>query len=171
MTGVDAALQAAYIGIGSNLGGPARQLSAALERLGAAPGIRVDAVSALYRSAPLGGIEQPDFLNAAAAIATELDARSLLAELKSIEAAMGRDRSVRRWGPRAIDLDLLVFDDHMIDTGELTVPHPGIAERNFVLLPLRDLAPELVIPGLGSLRDLPVPEEPVIEKVSESPWH
>ena len=125
----------------------------------------------LYRSAPLGGIEQPYFLNAAVSILTSFDARTLLAELKAIESRMGRDRSVRRWGPRAIDLDLLVYDAVTIDSPELTVPHAGIGERNFVLLPLRDLAPELVIPGLGPLSKLPVPGEPAIERISDAPWH
>ncbi len=170
MTGPEAAAHAAYIGIGSNLGGPARQLAAALDKLDAVAGVDIEGVSGLYRSAPLGGIEQPDFLNAAAAVRTELDAHALLAELKAIEAAMGRDRSARRWGPRAIDLDLLVYGALRIESAELTVPHAGIGERNFVLLPLRDLAPELVIPGLGSLEEWPVPDEPLIEKISDAPW-
>ena len=167
---IGAGAHLAYIGIGSNLGGPARQLSVALDRLGAVDLVEIVGVSGLYRSAPLGGIEQPDFLNAAAAICTGLDPQALLAELKLIESDMGRDRSVRRWGPRAIDLDLLVYDAVTIESPGLTVPHAGIGERNFVLLPLRDLAPELVVPGLGPLRDWPVPGEPAIEKISDAPW-
>ena len=170
MTEAPAAAVTAYIGIGSNLGGPTRQLSIALNELEAIDSIRILDVSSLYRSGPLGGIEQPDFLNAAVAVRASLDAAALLAELKGIEERMGRDRSVRRWGPRAIDLDLLLYGDVTIESSELTVPHAGIGERNFVLLPLRDLAPELVIPGLGPIKDQPVPDEPRIERISDAPW-
>lgn len=167
MTGSTAASHAAYIGIGSNLGGPARQLAAALDRLGAVAGVEIAGVSSLYRSAPLGGIEQPDFLNAVAAIRTGLDAHTLLADLKAIEEQMGRDRSVRRWGPRAIDLDLLVYDAITIESPELTVPHAGIGERNFVLLPLGEIAPDLVVPGLGRVASIPVNmDEPSISRIA-----
>ena len=167
MTAKDALWTPAYVGLGSNLSQPSRQLRAALDHLVATEGIRVYAVSGTYRSAPLGGIEQPDFLNACAAVMTCLSARALLDSFQAIEGALGRDRSVKRWGPRTIDLDLLVFGPHRIDEPGLCVPHPGIASRNFVLLPLRDIAPELQVPGLGRLRDLPIPSEPPIAAVGD----
>ena len=157
----------AYVGLGSNLSQPSRQLRAALDCLVATEGIRVYAVSGTYRSAPLGGIEQPDFLNACAALMTCLSARALLETFKGIEAKLGRDPGAQRWGPRTVDLDLLVFGLHRIDEPGLSVPHPGIASRNFVLLPLGDIAPELQVPGLGRLRDLPIPSEPAIAAVGD----
>ncbi len=105
----------------------------------------------------MGPADQPDFVNAVAVISTALDAVTLLGQLKCIEQRMGRVQG-RRWGPRIIDLDLLVFGDSRIETDSLVVPHPGIAERNFVLLPLREVAPELLIPRLGRVRDIPLPE-------------
>ena len=166
MTGGQGAWRPAYVGLGSNLGGPAGQLEAAIDRLGDAPKTRLVARSHLYRSAPFGGVEQPDFVNAAAAVLTRLTARELLGELQAIERAHGRERDGVRWGPRVLDLDLLVFGNDSIDEAGLTVPHPGIAERNFVLLPLRDLAPELWIPGLGRVATIPVNRrEPRITRI------
>ena len=157
----------AYVGIGSNLAGPARQLRLALERLEGLDPVIVDGVSGLYRSEPLGGIEQPAFLNAVIALLTELDPAALLAELQSIETALGRDRNVMRWGPRRIDLDLLLFDDVTISAPDLAVPHPGIGGRNFVLLPLREIAPDFEIPGLGRVLDIAVDEkEPRISRIA-----
>ena len=112
--------------------------------------------SALYRSAPFGGVEQADFVNAVATMLTQLSAGELLLELQRIEQARGRERGAVRWGPRILDLDLLVYSNQEIDEDKLTVPHPGIGERNFVLLPLEDVAPELVIPGLGPLANISV---------------
>ncbi len=156
----------AYVGLGSNLHGPARQLQAAIDMLGELPRTRLTARSSLYRSAPFGGIEQPDFMNAAVALLTRLSARELLAELQQIEMRRGRDSDEVRWGPRVLDLDLLVYSGAMIDESDLVVPHPGITARNFVLLPLQEIAPELVIPGLGRLASLPVNvEEPQIERI------
>ena len=123
--------------------------------------------SSLYRSAPLGGIEQPDFVNAAALLRTHLDARALLEQLQAIERARGRERGDIHWGPRVLDLDLLAFGRLSIDEPGLTVPHPGIAARNFVLLPLREIAPDFDIPGLGRVRDLPVNDsEPRISRIA-----
>jgi len=157
----------AYVGLGSNLNGPARQIEAALDRLSQIPDTRLVASSHLYRSAPFGGIEQPDFVNAAAVILTQLSARELLVELKAIEHAAGREEGGQRWGPRVIDLDLLVYASQVIDDPDLKVPHPGIAERNFVLLPLRDLAPEISVPGLGRVTSISVNEqEPRIERIA-----
>ncbi|MDX1516612.1 MAG: 2-amino-4-hydroxy-6-hydroxymethyldihydropteridine diphosphokinase [Woeseiaceae bacterium] len=157
----------AYVGIGSNLDGPAQQVEAAIGQLAELPRSRLIAYSGLYRSSPLGGIEQPDFVNAVAALLTRLTAPELLAGLQSIEAERGRQRGEQRWGPRIIDLDLLVFGRDVIDDDALTVPHPGIAERNFVLLPLRELAPDLTIPGLGRVAGISVNyNEPRIERIA-----
>lgn len=156
----------AYIGIGSNLNGPVEQVETVFGLLGELPDSRLVARSSLYRSAPFGGVEQPDFVNAVAALETQLDARSLLGQLQHVEQSRGRGRGGQRWGPRVIDLDLLVYDDVVIDEPDLTVPHPGIAERNFVLLPLREIAPELEIPGLGRVDSIAVnEEEPRISRI------
>lgn len=145
----------AYIGLGSNLDDPPRQLRAALGALARVPQSRLIAVSALYRNPPLGPVVQPDFVNAVAGMLTLLPARGLLAALKGIEQAQGRRRNAGdRWGPRVIDLDLLVFGSAMIEEDALLVPHPGIAERNFVLFPLLEIAPGLTIPGRGAMADL-----------------
>lgn len=155
------------VGLGSNLDGPARQIETALGMLEAIHQTRVIARSALYRSAPLGGIEQPDFVNAAALLETELGVREFLEQLQEIERARGRERGEIHWGPRVLDLDLLAYDGLSIDEPGLTVPHPGIAVRNFVLLPLREIAPDFEIPGLGRVRELPVNEsEPRISKIA-----
>lgn len=157
----------ALVGLGSNLDGPARQIGIALEMLEGIDQTRVIAASSLYRSAPLGGIEQPDFVNAAALLSTSLDARALLEQLQAMERARGRERGDVHWGPRVLDLDLLAYDDLSMDEPGLTVPHPGIASRNFVLLPLREIAPDFEIPGLGRVRDLPVNDsEPRISKIA-----
>ncbi len=157
----------AYIGIGSNLKKPSQQVSAAFGAIGDLPETRLELRSSLYRSAPLGGIEQPDFVNAVAGILTRLDARDLLDELKQIERRRGRERKGLRWGPRVLDLDILVYSGRLIDDDGLTVPHAGIAERNFVLLPLLDIAPQLEIPGLGRLSSLPIHDtEPAIERIA-----
>ena len=160
-------MRPAYVGLGSNLQGPAGQLESAMELLIAIDGTRLVSRSSLYRSAPFGGIEQPDYVNAAAAVLTELNAHELLAELKRIETRRGRERDGVRWGPRVIDLDLLVFANQTIDEPGLKVPHPGIAERNFVLLPLKEIAPGLVIPGVGRLASLPINmDEPQITRIA-----
>ncbi|MCH7829692.1 MAG: 2-amino-4-hydroxy-6-hydroxymethyldihydropteridine diphosphokinase [Proteobacteria bacterium] len=156
----------AYIGLGSNLQGPARQLEDAFALLHEISQTRLLRYSSLYRSAPFGGIEQPDFVNAVAALLTQLSAQELLRELQRIETARGRERGAVRWGPRLLDLDLLVYSSQTIDEAELTVPHPGIAERNFVLLPLGEIAPDLDIPGLGRVSNLDVNlNEPAISKL------
>ena len=144
----------AYVGLGSNLHGPARQIEVAFGLLGEIRATRLIKRSSLYRSVPFGGVEQPDFVNAAASILTQLTARELLIELQRIETQRGRDRGEVRWGPRVLDLDLLVYSNQVIDEPGLSVPHPGIGERNFVLLPLGEIAPALSIPGLGRLSKL-----------------
>jgi 2-amino-4-hydroxy-6-hydroxymethyldihydropteridine diphosphokinase len=156
----------AYIGLGSNLNGPSRQLESTFELLDAIPATRLIMRSSLYRSAPFGGIEQPDFVNAVAAVLTRLSAYDLLAELQRIETERGRERGDVRWGPRVLDLDLLVYSTQKIDERELIIPHPGIGERNFVLLPLGEIAPDLNISGLGRVANLDVSySEPSISRI------
>ncbi|MEM1174277.1 MAG: 2-amino-4-hydroxy-6-hydroxymethyldihydropteridine diphosphokinase [Pseudomonadota bacterium] len=157
----------AYIGVGSNLDHPARQVEIAFDRIGELPASSLVSASSLYRSSPLGGIEQPDYINAVVHITTSLSARKLLELLLALEKSQGRERDGQRWGPRVIDLDLLVFGGESVNEPGLQVPHPGIAERNFVLLPLREIAPDLVIPELGALAELAVnSDEPRIERIA-----
>lgn len=146
----------AYVGLGSNLHGPARQLENTFELLDAITDTRLILRSSLYRSSPFGGIEQPDFVNAVAALLTQLSAAELLLQLQGIENRRGRERAGARWGPRVLDLDLLVYSGKQIDEPNLSVPHPGIVERNFVLLPLVEIAPELIVPGLGRIASIEV---------------
>ena len=138
-----------YIGLGSNLDNPARQLRRALTALKDAPEISLARCSSFYRSKPMGPQDQPDFINAVAALKSSLSAQALLARLQAIEDQQGRIRGGQRWGPRTLDLDLLLHGDEVIAEADLTVPHPGLAHRLFVLLPLLELAPEIEIPGQG----------------------
>lgn len=145
----------AYIGLGSNLQQPVEQVKRALQQLAKIPRTRLISASPLYRSAPLGPADQPDYINAVAALATRLSALELLDALQTIERQQGRIRGGERWGPRTLDLDLLLYGDQQIQTERLTVPHPGLGERNFVLYPLHDVAGEdLCIPGLDTLSHL-----------------
>jgi 2-amino-4-hydroxy-6-hydroxymethyldihydropteridine diphosphokinase len=150
---VAASWRPAYVAIGSNLDDPRSRVVTAFEALGRLPESRALVRSRLYRSAPLGPRDQPDFLNAAAGFVTRLGARALLGQLLEIERAMGRERTVR-WGPRVIDLDLVWLHGEILDEPGLTLPHPGVSSRNFVLYPLNDIAPTLTIPGVGTIRDL-----------------
>jgi 2-amino-4-hydroxy-6-hydroxymethyldihydropteridine diphosphokinase len=143
----------AYVGVGSNLGDPRAHVLAAFEALAALPRTRLVARSRLYRTRPFGPVQQGDFINAVAGLLTQLSAAELLQGLRDIEAAAGRVRS-ERWGPRLLDLDLLVYGSERIDSPELTVPHPGIAARGFVLAPLADIAPTLDVPGVGRVEML-----------------
>ena len=157
----------AYVALGSNLDHPARQVEVAFDLLNEIAGTALLRRSSLYRSAPLGGIEQPDFVNAVAAIETTLSPDRLLRALQGIERLRGREDAHVRWGPRVLDLDLLAFGSRVIDEPGLTIPHPGIAARNFVLLPLREIAPDLEIPGLGRVIDLAINErEPRISRIA-----
>ena len=144
----------AYVGLGANLQDPAAQVRRALEELGSISRSRLLDRSPLYRSPPLGPADQPDYVNAVAALETELDPLDLLAELRAIERRHGRQRDGSRWGARTLDLDLLLYGDRILDTPELTLPHPGLHERAFVLYPLFDVAPELQVPGRGGVREL-----------------
>jgi 2-amino-4-hydroxy-6-hydroxymethyldihydropteridine diphosphokinase len=143
----------AYIGVGSNIGDSRARVRDAFTALGAIARTQLVARSRLYRTAPFGPVQQGDFINAAAGLLTQLSAAELHAAIRGIETAAGRVRA-ERWGPRTLDLDLLVFGDQRIDTPELTVPHPGIAERGFVLAPLADIAPTLQVPGAGRIEEL-----------------
>jgi 2-amino-4-hydroxy-6-hydroxymethyldihydropteridine diphosphokinase len=144
----------AFIGLGSNLDDPRRQVGRALEELAGLPETTLAAQSGLYRSAPMGPADQPAYINAVARLETRLAPEALLDALQAIEARHGRVRAGDRWGPRTLDLDILLYGDARIDSPRLRVPHPGLAARNFVLQPLAELAPDLDIPGLGPLRDL-----------------
>jgi len=140
----------AYVGIGSNLDHPEQQVQAAVEALAGLPDTRRVSCSAPLRNAALGPQPQPEYVNAVAGLLTQLTPVELLDELLAVERRQGRDRTASlRWGPRRIDLDLLVYGDVVLATEHLVLPHPGIASRNFVLFPLLELAPALRIPGLG----------------------
>lgn len=144
----------AWIGIGANIGDdPAGAVRAAIERLGKTPHCRLKAQSSLYRTAPIGGDAQPDYINAVAQIETALGPALLLETLLEIEKQFGRVRSVPN-APRTLDLDLLLYADQLIHHPGIEVPHPRMHERAFVLAPLSEIAPELVIPGRGSVAAL-----------------
>jgi len=146
--------QPVYVGIGSNLSDPRAQVLGALDRIATIDGVRLVRRSRLYRSPPLGPADQPDYVNAAAGALTLLAPRPLLAELHALERAAGRPPQHERWGPRILDLDLLVYGRERSSDAEVTLPHPGISERSFVLYPLADVAPDLDVPGVGRVADL-----------------
>lgn len=139
----------AYVGLGSNLDGPGQRVEAALAGLAQLPDSMLIARSRLWHSPPMGPVAQPDYVNAAAGLLTRLAAPALLAALKSLERELGREPPVVRWGPRVIDLDLLVLGDEQRDEPGLRLPHPGLHERDFVLYPLAEFAPQLWVPGRG----------------------
>jgi 2-amino-4-hydroxy-6-hydroxymethyldihydropteridine diphosphokinase len=147
------------VGLGSNLGEREATLWKALEGLGATEGIEVVAVSSFRETDPVGVVDQPRFVNGAAALETSLRPRELLERLLDVERSLGRDRAVEeRWGPRTLDLDLLLYGGETIDEPGLEVPHPRLAERAFVLEPLLELDPDLRLPDGRPLRDLYGPE-------------
>jgi 2-amino-4-hydroxy-6-hydroxymethyldihydropteridine diphosphokinase len=139
----------AYVGVGSNLADPEAQVKRALEALVRLPRSRVVVSSPLYRTQPLGDVVQPPFVNAVAALLTQASPEELLASLRELERELGREPPRERWGPRVIDLDLLMVGREERATDTLTLPHRGIAERDFVLYPLADIAPDLDVPRLG----------------------
>ena len=145
---------AAYVGLGANLHEPVAQLRLAFAELGDLAETRVTARSPLYRTAPIGPLAQPDYINAVACLETRLAPLALLAGLHAIENTHGRRRDGERWGPRTLDLDLLLYHDLSVTSSELTLPHPGLRERAFVLYPLSDIAPDLIIPGGDYVRTL-----------------
>ncbi len=144
----------AYVALGSNLDDPVTQVRAALAALDDLPETRLRAASRLYRTPPWGLEDQPWFINAAAELETTLDPEALLRALLWLEAELGRERGAQRWGPRRIDLDLLLYDGVEHRGAQLELPHPRLAERAFVLLPLLDIAPGLVLPDGRAATDL-----------------
>ncbi|ECG8597719.1 TPA_asm: 2-amino-4-hydroxy-6-hydroxymethyldihydropteridine diphosphokinase [Salmonella enterica subsp. salamae] len=139
----------AYIALGSNLASPLEQVNAALKAIADIPDSRIVAVSSFYRTPPLGPQDQPDYLNAAVALDTALAPEELLNHTQRIERQQGRERKAERWGPRTLDLDIMLFGDEVISTGRLTVPHYDMKNRGFMLWPLFEIAPELIFPDDG----------------------
>lgn len=135
-----------YIALGSNLASPLSQVTAAIDALGAIPDSQIIAVSGFYRTPPLGPQDQPDYLNAAVALETSLTPEALLDHTQRIELEQGRVRKAERWGPRTLDLDIMLFGDETIATPRLTVPHYDMKNRGFMLWPLFEIAPELRFP-------------------------
>ena len=143
-----------YIGLGSNLDGPVEQVRSAVHELGQLSRVRLCASSGLYRSPPMGGLDQPDYINAVVQVETDLGPEQLFQELQEIERRHGRERQQERWASRTLDLDLLLWGQERFDSGALTLPHPGLHERAFVLAPLRELDADLEVPGRGTVSKL-----------------
>ena len=144
----------AYIGLGSNLSKPIEQIEKAIEKIGIIPKSRLLSVSSLYLSKPMGPQDQNDYINAVLALETALSAIELLNALQSIENNAGRVRKENRWGARILDLDIILFGNEIINTDRLTIPHYGMSEREFVLLPLAEISPELILPNDESITEL-----------------
>ncbi|HDC4440795.1 TPA: 2-amino-4-hydroxy-6-hydroxymethyldihydropteridine diphosphokinase [Enterobacter cloacae] len=143
-----------YIAIGSNLASPLEQVNAAVQALGEIPQSRIVAVSSFYRTPPLGPQDQPDYLNAAVVLDTALNAETLLDNTQRIELQQGRVRKAERWGPRTLDLDIMLFGNEVINTSRLTVPHYDMKNRGFMLWPLFEVAPDLTFPDDIPLREI-----------------
>ena len=139
-------MEQVYIAVGSNLGEPLEQAHQAITALNAIPGSRVAATSSIYRTRPLGPQDQPDYLNLVVLLETALEPEALLNFTQKIELDLGRVRKAERWGPRTLDLDIMLFGQRVINTPRLTVPHYGLKEREFMLYPLNDIAPNLIFP-------------------------
>lgn len=146
----------AYVGLGANLDRPRQHVSVAIGELAALPDGQLVARSSLYLSAPMGPKDQPDYINAVVALETRLPPLALLDQLQALEVRHGRRRSVR-WGPRTLDLDLLLYGDQRLDHPRLTLPHPGLTQRSFVVIPLLEIAPTLRLPDNRLLRDIMQP--------------
>ena len=144
----------AFVALGANLGDPQAQIRQAVAALQQLPNSRFIACSPLYGSIPMGPSDQPDYVNGVAWLETELSPHALLDETQRIELALGRVRKEERWGPRTLDLDLLLFGDRQLNDARLTIPHYGMKEREFVLLPLAEIAPSLVLPCGTPLTEL-----------------
>jgi 2-amino-4-hydroxy-6-hydroxymethyldihydropteridine diphosphokinase len=144
----------AYIGLGSNLADPQAQISSALDKLAQLENCQVSRVSSLYFSRPMGPQDQPDYMNAVVAIETSLSAITLLDQLQHIEQNAGRVRKDNRWGARVLDLDILLFAQQIINTERLTIPHYGLKQREFVLLPLAEITPDLILPDGNNIQEL-----------------
>ena len=147
-------MRTAFIGLGSNLVDPLEQLQSALRAIASMRATRVVCHSHFYRTPPWGKSDQPEFINAVAEIETGLSARDLLHELLAIEVRAGRKRNGERWGPRVLDLDILLYGQELIDEPALHVPHPHMRDRAFVIVPLAEIAPHLDIPGFGRIDDM-----------------
>ncbi len=143
-----------YVGLGSNLNNPVHQVKQGLRALNTIPTAHLLTHSALYRSKPLGPPNQPDYINAVAVLTTGLPPLTLLSKLQTIENKQGRVRGAERWGPRTLDLDMLLYDNRQSQEPQLTLPHPGLYERAFVLYPLYECAPDLVLPDGQRVCDL-----------------
>lgn len=143
-----------YIGLGSNLAQPEKQIQAACKSLASLPETKLIKCSSLYQSQPMGPQDQPDYVNAVALIETELSPASLLQQTQLIENQQGRIRKTNRWGPRTLDLDILLYGSQHIDSEHLTVPHSGMKQREFVLYPLYEIASDLTLPCGEKLSDL-----------------
>jgi len=143
-----------YIGIGSNQAAPVKQVQQAIAALKGLPETRLINCSSLYGSTPMGPQDQPDYINAIAQLDTQLSALALLDELQKIELAQGRERKANRWGPRTLDLDIILYGDEEINTPRLTIPHYGMKVREFVLYPLLEIAESLVLPDGTALSQL-----------------
>ena len=141
-----------YIALGSNLASPLEQVNAAVKAIGDIPDSRIVAISSFYRTPPLGPQDQPDYLNAAVALETALAPEALLDHTQRIELQQGRVRKAERWGPRTLELDIMLFGDEVINTDRLIVPHYDMKNRGFMLWPLVEIAPELLFPGNTPLR-------------------
>lgn len=158
----------AFIGLGSNMDEPSRHLRQAFADLDALPDTRVLARSSLYRSAPVGYLDQPDFVNAVASIVTSLPPRALLAALLDIEQRHGRERTFKD-APRSLDMDLLLYDDMQMHEHGLTIPHPQMHRRAFVLLPLLEIAPDCTIPAIGTAgQAMQACRDQVLERLAEA---
>lgn len=144
----------AYVGLGSNLDDPVGNVERGFAALATLPSTQLVAQSPRYRSLPVGPQDQPSFINAVAGLITQLDAASLLSGVKALELELGRTLPIVRWGPRIIDFDVLVYADLRLSTPTITIPHASLPERNWVLRPLADIAPDLDIPGVGRAREL-----------------
>jgi|SRR5580704_977577 2-amino-4-hydroxy-6-hydroxymethyldihydropteridine diphosphokinase len=144
----------AYVGIGSNLEQPLEQVRRAFAALAKLALTRLECRSSLYESEPMGPAEQPRYINAVAGLLTQLELRPLFEDLRTLELQLGKQSPPVRWGPRSIDLDLLMYGQQCVQDPDLTLPHPGIVQRNWVLYPLREVAPELTIPGRGRVNRL-----------------
>lgn len=159
----------AYLGLGGNIGDPAAAMRAALAALAAHEGVAVAAVSSLYRTPPWGRTDQPDFLNAVAALDTKLGAHALLALCLSTERALKRVRA-ERWGPRLIDMDILLFGNERHDEDGLQVPHPRMLERAFVMAPLAEIAPELMLDGRTAAERLEALDLTGVTRLPDESW-
>lgn len=158
-------MKQAYIALGANLGDPAATIRAAFAALSGLDGVRLLKSSSLYRTAPVGLANQPDFINAVAQVETSLPSEALLQSLLALEADFGRIRQEKN-GPRTLDLDLLLYGGQVLDTPDLTLPHPRLHLRAFVLVPLAEIAPDLAIPGRGTVAAwLPAVANQAIERL------